>query len=64
MSSNHEMFRMKVGDLVTIINQNWCNDRPFLVLEKSWIKGEWVIFSPGVGKLQWKQKRLKVVSHG
>ena len=55
---------MKVGDLVTIINQNWCNERPFLVLEKSWIKGEWVIFSPGVGKLQWKQKRLKVVSEG
>jgi hypothetical protein len=55
---------MKVGDLVTIINQNWCNDRPFLVLEKSWIKGEWVIFSPEVGKLQWKQRRLKVVSEG
>ena len=55
---------MKVGDLVIIENQNWTNNRPFLVLEKSWIKGEWVIFSPGVGKLQWKQKRLKVVSHG
>ena len=55
---------MKVGDLVIIENQNWANNRPFLVLEKSWIKGEWVIFSPEVGKLQWKQKRLKVVSHG
>jgi hypothetical protein len=55
---------MKVGDLVTITNQNWTNDTPFLVLEKSWIKGEWVIFSPGVGKLQWKSRRLKVISEG
>jgi len=54
---------MKVGDLVTIKNQGW-SDSTFLVLEKSWIKGEWVIFSPEVGKLQWKQRRLKVVSEG
>ena len=53
---------MKVGDLVTIVNQNWCNDRPFLVLEKSWIKGEWIIFHPDTGKLVWNEKRLKVVS--
>jgi hypothetical protein len=54
---------MKVGDLVTIENQGW-TDSAFLVLEKSWIKGEWVIWSPEVGKLQWKQRRLKVVSEG
>ena len=53
---------MKVGDLVNIENQNWANERPFLVLEKSWIKGEWVIWSPGVGKLQWRGRRLKVIS--
>jgi len=53
---------MKVGDLVNIENQNWANERPFLVLEKSWIKGEWIIWSPQVGKLQWRERRLKVVS--
>ena len=53
---------MKVGDLVNIENQNWANERPFLVLEKSWIKGEWIIWSPGVGKLKWRGRRLKVIS--
>jgi hypothetical protein len=53
---------MKVGDLVTIINQNWTNDTPFLVLGKSWIKGEWIIWSAKTGKLQWRGRRLKVVS--
>ena len=55
---------MKVGDLVNIVNQNWCNERPFLVLEKSWVKGEWIIWSAETGKLQWNAKRLEVISEG
>lgn len=56
--------RIAVGDLVTIINQNWINERPFLVLEKSWVKNEWIIWSSETGKLQWNEKRLKVVNEG
>ena len=56
--------RIAVGDLVTIINQNWINERPFLVLEKSWVKNEWIIWSAETGKLQWNEKRLEVVSEG
>jgi hypothetical protein len=56
--------RIAVGDLVTIINQNWINERPFLVLEKSWVKNEWIIWSAETGKLQWNEKRLKVVNEG
>ena len=55
---------MKVGDLVTIINQNWTNERPFLVLERSWVKHEWIIWSAETGTMQWHEKRLEVVSHG
>ena len=54
---------MKVGDLVTIENQNWTDD-PFVVLEKSWVRNEWIIWSAGTGKLQWNEKRLKVISEG
>ena len=54
---------MKVRDLVTINNQGW-TDSPFLVLEKSWVKNEWVIWSAETGKLQWSAKRLEVVSEG
>ena len=54
---------MKVGNLVTINNQNWTTS-PFLVLEKSWVKGEWIIWSAETGKLQWNQKRLEVISEG
>ena len=56
--------RIAVGDLVTIINQNWINERPFLVLEKSWVKNEWIIWSAETGKLQWNEKRLEVLSEG
>jgi len=56
--------RIAVGDLVTIINQNWINERPFLVLEKSWVKNEWIIGSSETGKLQWNEKRLTVVNEG
>lgn len=52
---------MKVGDLVTIESQRWMDD-PLLVIEKSWIKGEWIIWHPETGKLQWNEKRLKVIS--
>ncbi|MEK9697296.1 MAG: hypothetical protein VW270_16150 [Candidatus Poseidoniales archaeon] len=52
---------MKVGDLVTINNQNWATTS-FLVLEKSWVRNEWIIWSAETGKLQWSEKRLKVVS--
>ena len=55
--------RIAVGDLVTIESQRWMDD-PLLVIEKSWIKGEWIIFHPDTGKLQWNEKRLEVVSRG
>lgn len=55
---------MKVGDLVTITNPMFANERPFLVLEKSWVKNEWIIWSAETGKLQWSAKRLEVVSEG
>ena len=54
---------MKVGDLVTIESQRWMDD-PLLVLEKSWVKDQWIIWHPETGKLQWSEKRLKVVSEG
>ena len=56
--------RISVGDLVTIINQNWINERPFLVIGKSWVKNEWIIWSAETGRLQWREKRLKVISEG
>ena len=52
---------MKVGDLVTIENQRW-TDGSFLVLEKSWIGDNWVLFHPDTGKIIWHSQRLKVVS--
>jgi len=55
--------RIAVGDLVTINNQNWTT-ASFLVLEKSWIKNEWLIWSAETGKIQWNEKRLEVVSEG
>jgi hypothetical protein len=54
---------MKVGDLVTINNQNWTT-ASFLVLEKSWMKNEWLIWSAETGKIQWNEKRLEVISEG
>jgi len=54
---------MKVGDLVTIENQTWTAD-PFVVLEKSWITDNWVLFHPDTGKIIWHSQRLKVVSEG
>ena len=55
--------KVKVGDLVTMNNQNWTTT-PFLVIEKSWVKNEWIIWSAETGKLQWNEKRLEVVSEG
>ena len=55
--------RIAVGDLVTINNQNWTT-ASFLVLEKSWIKNELLIWSAETGKIQWNEKRLEVVSEG
>ena len=53
---------MKVGDLVTIDKQpQW---GPMLVLEKSWIKGEWIMWSAEIGKLVWRGSGLEVVSEG
>ena len=52
---------MKVGDLVKIESQGWL-DSPLLVIKKSWVKNEWIIWHPITGKLQWNEKRLKVVS--
>ena len=54
---------MKVGDLVTMNNQNWTTT-PFLVIEKSWVRNEWIIWSAETGTLQWNEKRLEVVSEG
>tara|TARA_R100000149_G_C5837225_1_gene110597 strand:+ start:450 stop:614 length:165 start_codon:yes stop_codon:yes gene_type:complete len=54
---------MKVGDLVTMNNQTWTAST-FLVLEKAWVKNEWIIWSAETGKLQWNAKRLEVVSEG
>ena len=54
---------MKVGDLVIINKQGW-TDSSFLVLEKSWVKNEWIIWSAETGKIQWNEKRLEVVSEG
>ena len=52
---------MKVGDLVTIESQGWLRS-PLLVIKKSWVKNEWIIWHPITGKLQWNEKRLRVVS--
>ena len=52
---------MKVGDLVTMNNQNWTTT-PFLVVEKSWVKNEWIIWSAETGTLQWHEKRLELFS--
>ena len=52
---------VRVGDLVNINKQTWTTS-PFIVLEKSWVKNEWIIWHPITGKLQWNEKRLKVVS--
>ena len=52
---------MKVGDLVNINKQTWTTS-PFIVLEKSWVKNEWIIWSAETGKIQWNEKRLEVVS--
>ena len=52
---------ISVGDLVIMNNQNWTTT-PFLVIEKSWVKNEWIIWSAETGKLQWNEKRLEVVS--
>ena len=52
---------MKVGDLVIINKQGW-TDSSFLVLEKSWVKNEWIIWSAETGKIQWNEKRLELVS--
>ena len=54
---------MKVGDLVIINKQGW-TDSSFLVLEKSWVRNEWIIWSAETGKIQWNGKRLKVISEG
>ena len=54
---------MKVGDLVTINSQNW-TATPFLVIEKSWVRNQWIIWSAETGKLQWSEKRLELVSEG
>ena len=51
---------MKVGDLVKINKQTWTS--PFIVLEKSWVKNEWIIWSAETGTLQWHEKRLELVS--
>lgn len=55
--------RIAVGDLVTMNSQNWTTT-PFLVIEKSWVKNEWIIWSAETGKLQWNEKRLEVLSEG
>ena len=52
---------MKVGDLVTINKQTW-TDSTFIVLEKSWVRNEWIIWSEDTGKIQWNEKRLELVS--
>ena len=39
---------MKVGDLVNINKQTWTTS-PFIVLEKSWVKNEWIIWSAETG---------------
>jgi hypothetical protein len=52
---------VKVGDLVTMNNQNWTTT-PFLVVEKSWVKNEWIIWSAETGTLQWHEKRLELFS--
>ena len=54
---------MKVGDLVIINKQGW-TDSSFLVLEKSWVNNDWIIWSAETGKIQWNGKRLKVISEG
>ena len=60
-NERHRWSRMKVGDLVTLNNQNWTTT-PFLVIEKSWVRNEWIIWSAETGTLQWNEKRLEVVS--
>ena len=52
---------MKVGDLVKIESQGWL-DSPLLVIKKSWVKNEWIIWSAETGKIQWNEKRLELVS--
>jgi hypothetical protein len=54
---------MKVGDLVMMNNQNWTT-KPFLVIKKSWVRNEWVIWSAETGTMLWNEKRLEVVSRG
>ena len=52
---------MKVGDLVNINKQTWTTS-PFIVLEKSWVKNEWILWSAETGKIHWNEKRLELVS--